>query len=281
MDEDVRLWMDILELVALTVYRFVDPFPLSTTATSMAAQRQLAERRQYWLSARQKTSQVTEEECTIYKTFENLCDRSVNTVENQLAYPMLGSIIPLFFHISARIASFIDQSMSEQWAELAAQFMLQAALELGPMPGGTVTGGSPLALSFAWGWIPSTYWDDFGSSDKTAIEAELMINDMFVDDRGKQSKEDPTWQKTRLKFMSLLGSLQSRKKLNSHVLATQLQEVADEYPIREFEKQVVAFAKAMWEFCRKPLLVQIEEGRVNGMTKGEFEDFKEKIFVTL
>ncbi len=273
--------MEILELVALTVYRFVDPFPLSTTATSMAARRQLAERRRHWLSARQETSQVTEEECTIYRIFNNFCNHSTPIVESQLAYPTLGSIIPLFFNISARIAGFIDQSMSEQWIELAAEFMLQAALESGLMSDGTVEGGNPLALSFAWGWIPSTYWDNFDSGDKTAIEAELMINDMFANDRGKQLKVDPAWQKTRLKYMSVLSDLQSREELDNHELATQLQSVADEYPIREFERGVVAFAKAMWEFCRKPLLIQIEEGEVKGMTKSEFEDFKKRIFVSL
>ena len=282
LDEEIRLWMEILELVALIVYRLVEPFPFSTTVTSVAAQRQLAERRQYWLSARQKTSQLTEKECMIYKTFNNFCTQpTTTTIENQLPYPTLGSIIPLFFNISAKIASFIDQSMSEQWTELAAQFMLQAVLESCLMLDGTVEGGNPLALSFAWGWIPSTYWDNFDSSDETGIEAELMINDMFVEDRGNQLKGDSAWQKMRLKYMSLLGSLQSREKLDNHVLVTQLQKVAKEYPIREFERKVVAFAQSMWEFCRKPLLVQIEEGRVKGMTECEFEDFKKRVFVPL
>ncbi|ERF71401.1 hypothetical protein EPUS_07429 [Endocarpon pusillum Z07020] len=281
LDEEVRLWMEILELVALVVYRLVKPFPLSTTVTSVAAQRQLAERRQYWLSARQKTSQVTEKESTIYKTLNNFCTQPTTTIENQLPHPTLGSIIPLFFNISARIAIFIDQSMSEQWIELAAQFMLQAALESCLMLDGTVEGGNPLALSFAWGWIPSTYWKDFDSSDKSGIEAELMINDMFADDRGNQSKGDPAWQKARLKYMSLLGSLQSGERLDNRSLVTQLQKITNEYPIREFERKVMVFAQQMWEFCRKPLLVQIEEGRVKGMTECEFEDFKKRIFVQL
>ncbi len=282
MDEEIGLWMEILELVALTVYRFVDPFPLLTTATSMAARRQLAERRRYWLSARQETSQVTEAEYTIYKIFNNFCNQSrPTTVENQLAYPTLGSIIPLFFNISARIACFINQSMSEQWIELAAEFMLQAALESGLTPDGAVEGGNPLALSFGWGWVPSTYWDNFDSGDKSAIEAELTINDMFANDRGNQLKEYPAWQKTRLKYMSVLADLHTREELDNQDLVTLLQEIADEYPVRDFERRVVAFAKAMWEFCRRPFLIQLEKGEVKGMTNSELEDFKKRIFVSL
>lgn len=273
--------MEILELVALVAYRLVKPFPLSTTLTSVAAQRQLAERRQYWLSARQQTSQATEKECTIYKKLNNFCTQPMTMIENQLPHPTFDSIIPLFFNISAKIAIFIKQSISEQWIELAAQFMLQAALESYVKLDSTVEVGNPLALSFAWGWIPSTYWDDFDSSDRSGIEAELMINDMFAADRGNQSKGDPAWQKTRLKYMSLLGSLLSMERLDNGSIVTQLQRITDEYPIHEFERKVVAFAQDMWEHCRKPILIQIEEGRVKGMTECEFEDFKKRIFVQL
>lgn len=279
LDEEVRLWLEILELVVLISYRRSDPFPLSTTVNSASTERRLAERRHYWLSARQGTAKPTDLENCIYTAYNGLDTISTHGTGNKVAHPMLSSISSLFFTISAKVASCIDQGISEQWMELAAQFMLQAALEPCLLPGSRANGENLLALSFAWGWIPPRFWDDVDSSDEISIEAEMMINNMFADDDGTRPRENQVWQRMKLKYMSLFSSPQPRDPFDIHALSTQLEKIANEYPIQEFEKKVVAFSKGMWEFCRKPLLAQIEGGEVEGMTKPEFEDFKKRIFV--
>ena len=278
--EDVRLWLELLEFVVFVSYRHADLYTSRRSAESQESQ--TIERRQYWLSARKCTLKVTDQEHDIYKAWNRLYARSLPATGKKLRHPSstLSGISPLFFTISAKIASCIDQGISQQWMDLAAEFMLQTALESRLMPGGRWSGGNLPALSFAWGWIPSTFWDGFKSGDRN-IEAELLINQMFEDDDGNGPGENVLWHKTRLKYMSLISSEQSKERQSDDALATQLQAVANKYPMEEFEKKVVAFSKGMWEFCRKPTLVQIEDGEFDGMTNREFEGFKKSIFVPL
>jgi hypothetical protein len=280
LDEDVRLWLEILELVVLISYRHL-PFPLSTTVTSESAQRQLAERRNYWLSARRGKVNSADQEHGIYTAYDGFCTKLKPPGQNKPAYPKLRDFSPLFFTISAKVASCIGQGISEQWMELAAQFMLQAALESCLMPGGATNGENPLAVSFAWGWIPPRFWDDVGSSDESGVEAEMLINSMFVDDNKNSPRENRIWQKIRLRYMSLFRIPQPEGHLDRHVLSTHLMNIAKHHPLQDFEKKVVAFSKSIWEICRTPLLTQIEGGAVEGMTKSEFEDFKKRAFLPL
>jgi hypothetical protein len=241
------------------------------------------ERRHYWLSARKETSNATDREKGICSAWDGFCNDPHSEPWNNKPRPAatLSSISPLFFAISARIAGFIDQGISEQWVELAAQFMLQTALESFLTAGDSRSGDNPLALAFAWGWIPSKYWEEYESGDETGLENEMMINNMFEDDQENDIGERQIWQGTRLKYMSLFGGPPYGQALGDSVLAERLQKITREYPIYDFERKVMVFSEGMWEFCRKPLLVQIEEGRVEGMTNREFEDFRKRIFVSI
>jgi hypothetical protein len=240
------------------------------------------ERRRYWLSARKETSNGTDRENGICSAWDGFCNEPYSEPWNKpRPAATLSSISPLFFTISARIAGFIDQGISEQWVELAAQFMLQTALESLLTGGKGQSGDSPLALAFAWGWIPSKYWEDYESGDETSLENEMMINNMFEDDQENGISERQIWQGTRLEYMSLFDGPPSGQALGNTVLAERLQEITREYPIHDFERKVMIFSRGMWEFCRKPLLVQIEDGRVEGLTNSEFEDFRKRIFVSI
>ena len=249
--------------------------------TSDSTKQQLAQRRNYWLSARQRRSVSLDQEHSIYTAYDGFCAKPSPPGQNRLAYPSLRDISPLFFTISAKVARCIGQGISEQWMELAAQFMLQASLESCLMPGGTANGENPLAVSFAWGWIPPRFWDDIDSTDELDVEAELLINNMFVEDDKKHTRENQVWQQTRLKYMSLFSVPHLEGRLDRHALFTHLTNVSGEHPVEDFEKKMVVFSKSIWEFCRTPLLVQIERGAVEGMTKAEFEDFKKRAFISL
>lgn len=285
-DEEVRLWLELLELVVLISYRKAEvPTLFSTDSTMNELQRvsdsKQAERRIYWLSVRQDISAGTENEYAIYRKWGDTGARSSSgTYSNNHLKPAkkLSSISPLFFTISAKIASFIDQDISEKWMELAAQFMLHAALEscLICQEDGSI--GDLLAFSFAWGWIPSSYWDAFGESrsDKS-IEAEMVINTMFEDNDGQEARENQTWREKRLQYLSLFNvSGSSSPPIDKFY--EQAEKITYKYPIVQFESQLMEFLREMWKFCRKPLLVQIEEGEVEGIPQHDFEDFKKRIF---
>lgn len=244
---------------------------------------QLVERRHFWLSARKDTSDMTDQEDSVFGTWHGFCRRSPSAETNKpthLSATLIG-LSPLFFTISAKIACFIDQGISKQWVELAAQLMLQAALESCLTTARMQGSDNPVSVAFAWGWIPSNYWEKYKSIDRINMEHEAMINRMFEDDRGTRIREEQLWQTTRLKYLSIFSNPRPGKQLDDTARMKHLGAIAEKFPIRDFEKKVVVFLEAMWNLCRKPLLVQIEEGVVDGMTSSEFEDFKQRIFAPL
>lgn len=227
-------------------------------------------------------SSTTHPEDSTYNTWNRLCRRSSSTKVNKppRTEATLISLSPLFFTISARITGFVNQGISKQWVELAAQLMLQAALESCLTTAGMHGIDNPVSVAFAWGWIPSSHWDECESIDRVSIEHEEMINRMFEDDSSNRTRENQLWQMTRLKYLSIFSNPQPIE-LDDTARMEHLLGIAEEYPIHEFEKKVVVFLEAMWKFCRKPLLVQIEEGVVDGMASSEFEEFKQRIFAPL
>jgi hypothetical protein len=269
--------------VVLISYRHFDPFPLSTSVSSTTAKAELAARRQHWLSARKETLRVTNKEQKIYSSWEKVNSKSPPRTSERLPHPSstLHNISPLFFTISAKIAGFINQGISEQWAELAAEFLLQAALESCRTSESSRSSMNTLAIAFAWGWIPSAYWDDAKSDDEAGIETEKLINTMFAVENGDVIKENEIWERTRRKYISNFSRSLPKEPGVDGQSNRWLTEIVTQHPMPEFEKKVVAFSKAMWEFCRKPLLVQIEEGGMEGMTSQEFDDLKKRVFLPL
>ena len=184
-DEEVRLWLELLELVVSISYRKAESSALfstpdyAITRLQRTADSKQIERRSHWVSVRKDISSVTDKEHTIYSAWSEISIRSPSGSSSNLPKPArkLSSIIPFFFTISARIASFIDQGISEKWADLAAQFMLHTALESCLTHQGERSSGDSLALAFAWGWIPSTYWDEFYDlTDDSGTKTELIIS---------------------------------------------------------------------------------------------------------
>ena len=100
----------------------------------------------------------------------------------------------------------------------------------------------------------------------------------MIEDKDEQGlRENQAWQETRLKYLTLFD-VSPYVKQPMDKLQRFVEKMAKEHPVREFEKDLMVFLREMWRFCRKPLLVQIEEGEVEGIPHDEFEDFKKKIF---
>ena len=279
LDEEICLWLDILELVLFISYQYAGVILSCPPMEKQSMDSQIVARRRYWFSVREDKCRVTEEEHGIYSTWNNFCIRSHQLPGNKLPHPQrtLVSVGPLFFAISAQIASFLDQGISEKWVELAAQFMLQTALE-SLMTHETKAADNLLVTAFAWGWIPPSHWDHYCQSGRDkGGEGEAMINEMFENNRGRGTGEQKRWQETRLKYLSLFDVPQRDESSNDRQ-AERLRDIAKQYPRPEFEKKLMIFSRDIWEMCRKPILVQIEEGKVEGMSDSEFEEFKGRIF---
>jgi hypothetical protein len=237
------------------------------------------ERREFWLQSREGTSALSEQERKMYESWSIVDEMLLTEAKKKLpdqgiaAIPV-NSIAPLFFTVSAKISNWIDQGISELWADLAGQFMLQAAMESLRNSPASESKRYIIMFAFARGWIPAQCWDDFETDDDTGVEAEVMINAMFEDENSRDPTENQKWQETRLRCLSLFDLSKSDALPPPDRLAARLAKISKRYPVQKFEEQLMAFMKAMWEFCRKPLLLQIQEGKVEGMTAEEFEEFK-------
>ena len=127
-DEEIRLWLELLELMVLVSYRRpnggVNQGDVADGQGWRSADPDLAGKRQYWILAREKTSTITGQEHDIYSAWGGFYhSQSAPKTEGKLPqhHPLtIGHVTPLFFTISAKIASFIDQGISEQWVELGA-----------------------------------------------------------------------------------------------------------------------------------------------------------------
>lgn len=286
-DKKIGFSLRILNLVLLITYRWADyfaprsPSPGPTDTRSLpSVDPQVVARRRYWFSVREDQCRVTEQEHGIYNRWADFCARSPTLPGSKLPHPPLTLISagPLFFAASAQIASFLDRETSEMWVGLAAEFMLQTALDSLMIMPDAMTADIALVTAFAWGWIPPSHWEHYCQSgrDKDG-KAEATINKMFKNEHGRGTGELERWQEMRLRYLSMFD-VPEPSLSRDDTLAERLRDLAQEYPPLEFEKKVMTFARHMWAMDRKPILVQIEEGKMEDMSDSEFEEFKKRIF---
>jgi hypothetical protein len=285
-DEEVRLWLELLELVVVVSYRRANSSLLSLSLENggyhacVAGDPRLRQRRRHWIAVRTKMPIAVSYEDHIYRPWHAIHSRQLDQIGKRPIRPAitLSDISPLFFTVSAKIVRFIDQGISEKWAKLATELMLQTAVESCLTPPADPGNENPLVMAFAWGYIPPKLWGNYEPSDDPGLHTEVMINEMFADKDGQGIRENQMWREARLKSLSLFD-MSMHSEPSDQMFAKQFEKITKDYPIQEFEDKVVVFLRAMWEFCRKPVLVQIEEGKVEGMNDVEFEEFKKRAFL--
>lgn len=233
---------------------------------------------------REETSQVTDWERTVYKSWQDVGEASSSLIGDGSRDPVtLKNMCPFFLTLSARIFGFIKQTIGETWVELAAQFMLQAALEAYLTPSLADDKNNQVAQAFAWGWIPPERWErDYGWTDQSGADLELMANKIFADEDSRLAGENQLWQETRLKYLSFFDiskQQQHGEPLSHQQLKTLLGSLARENPVEALEVKMMDVLEQMWSLCRKPVLIQIEEGHLDGLSSDEFDDFKERVLL--
>jgi hypothetical protein len=205
-------------------------------------------------------------------------------------YIPLLELLPRFLDISADIAANLGQDVTEQWMLLAAEFMLQSAWEKFVYLDADAN-EEPLKVAFGWGrWHQE---QEFESSvmepeaRKEAKAAEGRVNTMFSTSNEfseeSSGREMPEWTKIRLEHLSAFGTPPGGNEDSKQAQRWQverLRKIAEQYPIQKFDGKVVDFLEGLWKLGQKPLLVQIEEGKIEGLTKDEFEQFMENVFPT-
>ena len=293
--EEVQLWLELLDLVVFFYYHQTDQILLTTSEhgsgsgamSSAEVDSALRDRRQHWMLVREETLAIPSQERSIYEGWNciSICTVPETAMDSQpLPTRNLNSMVALFLAVSAKVARSIGQGISGEWADLAAQFMLQAALESCQLQRGCVNDKNPLIYAFAWGWIPPQYWIDYQTNNgDIGVAAEIIINEMFEGSRSGVGQDEEwgneVWQRARLGALSAFDISITRECPAEERVTAQLQHAAEQYPFHKFERKLMTFLKAVFALFRNPVLVQIEQGYLEGLTADQFQDFKSRVFL--
>jgi hypothetical protein len=199
--------------------------------------------------------------------------------------PLL-ELLPGFLHLSAEMAANLRQDVTKQWMVLAAEFMLQSAWEKLVYFDAEGT-KEPLKAAFGWG-----HWENVGELEDawTASDAstevvtrDIRIAGMFGNrDKSGEFVIVPEWSKVKLEYLSAFGtSPDGSQECPQHAQRWQvkrLKEIKDRFPIEVFDGKIADYLGGLWKLGEKPLLVEIEQGKVEGWTKEEFEEFMGNVF---
>jgi len=191
----------------------------------------------------------------------NISPQKSSRSQSQEESISLADLVPMFIGLSASRANlFPDDKVSahEGWMDLAGEFMLQAALE--QCLEYSDCSGSKLREIFSWGWRPNPAqsWED-----------EEAVNEMFCDE--DEEEEVESWTCIKANYVDLL-------KPKTHVdLAKQLRALTRKFPIDRFEERILRFLEAMQLSLDSPLLAQLESGTVEGMSRKQVEELRQRI----
>ncbi len=218
------------------------------------------------------------------------------------------SVAPLFvvLHRFMLLSSIIAPEVGDinrKWMELALQLMFQSALEVLSFPEQledpriadgqhTTNGHLPqvpgLIECFAFGYLPTL------TSSNSISETEHAINTLFASSSPASADpaENTDWTKLRSESLAQFCLPDSTANADFNAQSTRTAPLIDpkayharvarlkhKYPFDEVEAKLLQCLEHFWilncseEVSGKPVLVQIEEGRLEGLNEKEFDDF--------
>jgi hypothetical protein len=199
--------------------------------------------------------------------------------------PLL-ELLPSFLHLSAEMAANLGQDVTKQWMVLAAEFMLQSAWEKLVYLDAEDT-KEPLKAAFGWGQRENV-GELSDASTASNASAEVKAGDMRVArmfgnrDKSGEFVVAQEWSKVKLEYLSAFGTSpdgsQEHPQHAQRWQVKQLREIKDRFPIEVFEGKIADYLEGLWKLGEKPLLVEIEQGKIEGWTKEEFEEFMGNVF---
>ncbi|KAH9819397.1 hypothetical protein Tdes44962_MAKER05235 [Teratosphaeria destructans] len=279
MDEELRFRLLLLKLVILYTQRLTRN-PTTPDRTAVQVLRETNRRRaEAWLhrdirpdSRQSPVSDSSPAEQAELDAHRALVLHSLGIPAEDEAYDdahygtqdcvSLLDLLPLFMRVSAARDEMNgpDLAMNNTFMTLAAEFMLQAVLEQVLVCGAQASHAAREA--FAWG---------YSADDASAQDEWAAINDMFCDPAFKEEVHE--WRGIRDAYRGLVVHHHKDRAVTSSV--AQLSTVASEHPIAVFESKVLGFLIAMMQSISKPVLVQLETGQLDGMSKVETQEFLE------
>jgi hypothetical protein len=188
----------------------------------------------------------------------------------------LLDLLPLFMSVIAARNELNNSNLSSGLMDLAAQFMLQASLEQYLVRG--ASGCDAVDEAFAWGYkavpLPNNEGHENGhnevnsdgSKGEGAVDPTDEVDRMFQDE-DEPLREVSDWSTVKSGFISQLA------RTNGDPFMRHLERVADKYPIDVFEQMVLQLLAGLAASLPNPILTQLEEGTLDGMSAEETEAF--------
>lgn len=215
--------------------------------------------------------------------------------------PLFG-VLHRFMLLSSTIAPEVGD-INQKWMELALQLMFQSALEVLSSPeqsdGHAAANEDPatnghsvrmpgLIECFAFGYLSRI------AKSRTVSETEQSINALFTSTtQGSHDQvENPDWTQLRSEFLAefrlpnsptpssaFRNSTRTGPTPDPKVYHARIARLKHKHPFEEVEAKLLQCLGHFWilncsdEVSGKPVLVQIEEGRLERLDEKEFDDF--------
>ena len=201
--------------------------------------------------------------------------------------PSLLDTLFSYIALSAAFTQLGNSQITRPWMLLTAQFMLGATLEQFLVYG--ATGREVIAEAFAYGCSSKLSEDDATKID----DDELIINNMFWYGHGDGAgnSEVGGWREIRSAHINsvsdpVAGCIRltdySDKLVPSEgtTLLEHLKDIeANELPISTLQPAIIDFLKHLLQAQPRPLLSQVEQGNVDGLTLEQSQSFLHKILL--
>jgi hypothetical protein len=159
-----------------------------------------------------------------------------------------------------------DWLPTEEWYELAAQFMLQAVI--GEYLRNGAYGPAPFNTIFSYGYPGVQRWAD-EPDDVPAMRRVFCSQD---DSR----RQNQAWTEIKMRYIDELVP-----KTPGETALQALQRAQERHPYSVFEERLLGFVRYLHEGLVKPDLAQVEEGRINidgnELSEGESRDMIQRM----
>ncbi|KAK3055910.1 hypothetical protein LTR09_003144 [Extremus antarcticus] len=185
----------------------------------------------------------------------------------------LLDLIPLFMQLSAARNAMNESNLTAFWMELASELMVQACLEQYLVVG--AHGTDAVDEAFAWGHKPAKHDSPAPTNGAATEDLQDEVNAMFEDEDYEVDVEG--WKDMKTSYLELLFAASpvdgetAGSGVDDHV--TRLETVAAQHPIETLETLLLTFLSALSDSMPRPVLVQLEQGKLDGMTKQQTDDF--------
>ena len=278
-DPELKFRIKLLKVVTLFTQRFTRN-PAAPQETALSALRETDKKRAVeWI---QSTADVPSSRFSV-EFFDDYFPRPSHELETNRAHvlhelhipaedrdseePFYGTsscvslldILSLFMEMSALRNAMNASNFSEQGMHMAAEFMLQACLEQYLIVG--AEGSDAVDMAFSWG-----YSGNAGNKRPPEIE----IYDMFEDE--EYAEEVVSWSGIKMSYLEELLP-PDHVSADASSDGCSLENIAAKFPIDKFESSILGYLGALSRSVSEPVLLQLESGKLDGMTEQETQDF--------